>query len=152
MILDSQLNFDPLGTAITAGGASTNVLDMVNPRDMAIGTPLKLLIVGSNTFAAAGAATLNIQLQGSPDNATWVTYMETGALSIAQLNSLSAALDDIDLWGTYVPSRTGVLPRYYRLNYVVATGPFTAGTVGAWFGLINMDQGAYYPSGFNPAN
>lgn len=151
MLLDSQLCFDPAGTAVTATAASTNVLDMVNARDMGIGRKLQLLVLGNGLFAAAGAATLNIQLQGSPDNATWVTFSETGPLSIAQLNSPSA--QNIDLMSQDLPGRApgAPLPRYYRLNYVVTTGPFTAGAMQAYL-TLGRDDNIAYPSGFNPAN
>jgi hypothetical protein len=135
MFLDSTLAFDPLGTLITVTASSTNILDMDNgPRDMGIGHELRLMLFGNNGFAASGAATLNIQLQGSPDMASWVTYAESGVRSIAQLNAGTA--QSINLFRLNLPGRIGnVMPRYYRLNYVVATGPFTAGALGAYLAL-----------------
>ena len=150
MILDSLLTFDPAGTPITAGGPSTNTLDMLNARDMGIGTEpaLMFLVLGNAAFAAAGAATLNIQLQGSADNVNWLTFSESGPLTLAQITSTSQKL-----WTGALPHRAPVapLPRYYRLNYVVGTGPFTAGTVQAYM-TTNVDAAPSYPSGFNPAN
>ena len=150
MILDALLTFDPAGTPITAGGPSTNVLDLLNPRDMGIGTEpaLMLLVLGNAAFAAAGAATLNIQLQGSADNVTWTTYSESSPLTLAQLTSMSQKL-----WTGALPHRAPAapLPRYYRLNYVVASGPFTAGALQAYL-TTNVDAAPAYPSGFNPAN
>lgn len=159
MILDSNLTFDPTGTAITATAASTNIIDLVNQRDLGIGDnpALKVLVVPGATFTAGGAATLTIQFQGAPDNGsgapgTYLTYAETAALSIAQLNTLASTMNN-DLFPLDVPGRPpgAPLPRFYRLNYVVATGPFTAGTLQAYM-LIGRDDIVFYPSGFTVAN
>jgi len=167
MILDSNLVFDPSGTAITVSAASTNVLDMgitgaiptVQGRDIGIGYDQKLVIYGNNAFAAGGAATLNIQLQAAPDNGsgapgTYVTLAETGALSIAQLNAgtpgdggIGTKLFPIDV----PPAQIALLaPRFYRLNYVVATGPFTAGTIVAYLAPWRSDM-VTYPRNFSLA-
>jgi hypothetical protein len=163
MIIDSLLTFDPAGTAITVSAASTNVLDMgvngdipaVQGRDIGISGMLKLLILSSRTFAAAGAATLNIQVQGAPDAGsntpgTYVTFVESGLLSIAQLNA-GAALDAgwklLPIAFPAAPNDlVGNVPRFFRLNYVVATGPFTAGTLTAYL-TEGLQQNVIYPSG-----
>lgn len=159
MILDSNLTFDPAGTAITATAASTNIIDLVNQRDLGIGDnpALKVLVVPGAAFTAGGAATLTIQFQGAPDNGSgapgaYLTYAETAALSIAQLNTLASTMNN-DLFPLDVPGRPpgAPLPRFYRLNYVVATGPFTAGTLQAYM-LIGRDDIVFYPSGFTVAN
>lgn len=148
MILDALLTFDPAGTPITTGGPSTNVLDMLNPRDMGIGNEpaLYLLVVGNAGFQGAG--TLTIQLQASADNAQWDTYAQSAPITLAQLQSTSQKL-----WTQPLPHRApqARLPRYYRLNYAVAGGPFTAGAVQAYM-TTNVDAAPSYPSGFNPMN
>lgn len=173
MILDSTLQFDPAGTAITASAASTNVLDLgINSgvpnsaagggaRDLGIGDDpaLKLLIISNGAFASAdGTATLNIQFQGAPDNGsgapgTYTTYAESGALTITQLNSYPGGVaQGVKLFRIDVPEREAgsPLPRYYRLNYVVGTENFTAGTVQAYM-TTNVDASPAYPSGFSTA-
>lgn len=156
MLLDSNLTFDPSGTAITVSAASTNTIDASVGRDLGIGRDLKVTVTSDGLFAAAGAATLQIQLQGAPDNGsgapgTWDTYAETEALSSAQLNE--TGVQGISLTGFDLPERTpgGKLPRFYRLYYTVATGPFTAGSVQAFINL-SRDQLVDYPSGFTVAN
>lgn len=166
-ILDANLIFDPAGTAVTATAVSTNVLDMgitngigSSARDMGIGDDpaLKLLILSNGLFAAAGAGTLNIQLQGAPDNGsgapgTYTTYAESGALSIAQLNAfIGSVAAGVKLFPIDLPHREAgsAVPRYYRLNYIVATGPFTAGTLQAYM-VIWRDDPLSYPSGFSVA-
>lgn len=156
MLIDKLLEFDPAGTAITATAVSTNILDMVNAREMGnadqTGATPKLLILCQQTFTAAGAGTLNIQIQSAPDNGsgapgTWTTSAETSPLTLAQLVA-GNHLFDIDL-----PHRAAgaAIPRFYRLNYVVATGPMTAGTVQSEL-IISRDNIPAYPSGFTVAN
>ncbi len=156
MIIDSSLQFDPAGTAITATAVSTNVLDMGADGDTGIGTDLKVTVLPQATFTAAGGATLQIQLEGAPDNGsgapgTYDVYAQTEALSISQLNA--GTVQGISLTGFDLPERVlgDVPPRFYRLNYIVATGPFTAGTVQAFMNL-SRDQLPFYKSGFSVPN
>ena len=156
MILDSNLFFDPAGTAITVSAPSTNVLDMGVGRDIGIGPDIKVTVISNKLFAAAGGATLQIQVQGAPDNGsgapgTYDTYAETEALSIAQLNDPN--VQNISLVGFDMPERAqgDAPPRFYRLNYVVGTGPFTAGAVQAFLSTAR-DQLPFYPSGFTVPN
>lgn len=135
MLIDGLLQFDPAGTAVTASAASTNVLDLMQARDLGIGDePLQLMVVTNGAFAPT-TASLNIQVQGAPDNGsgapgTWTTYAESGALTGTQLNANGngTVVLPIDL-----PARApgAAVPRYLRLNYVVTSGPFTTGTLQA---------------------
>lgn len=154
-IEDGSLQFDgAVGSssfaAITVSRVSTNIIDLVNARDLGVGdqegaTPKLLILVGT-AFAAAGAGTLEIQFQGAPDDGTgapgtWTTYASSGALSLAQL-AAGNKLFPID-----VPHRApgAALPRFYRLNYVVATGPMTAGTIHSAIVLTRQDSTQYPP-------
>ena len=141
MIIDKYLQFDS-AAAITATQASTNVVDLSSSRDIGIGEPLQLVCTIVTSFAAAGLATLQVQLQTSSDNATWVTLVESDLLAVANLTAGSEVLR--------TPLALGV-QRYLRLNYVVATGPMTAGAVTAEL-VIDRQAVAAYPSGFNAAN
>jgi hypothetical protein len=155
MILDSLLAFDGTASAPTTAVAitvtrdSTNILDMGVNRDMSIGQPLYLNIVGDGLFAAAGAATLTIAIQGAPNSSgspgTWTTYAQTPALSIAQVNSALSMLWPLTLPSP--PSGAVSTPRFYKLVYTVATGPFTAGAILAF--LAHERSGMlYYASGY----
>ena len=149
MLLDSTLALDGPGfVAITATRDSTNVVDLGVARDMGIGTSLYLVMIGDGLFAAAGAATLSIAFRGSADDSTYFTYAQGTVLSIAQLNA-----------GGYFlpitvprPLATGIMPmpRYYKMVYTVATGPFTAGAVQAYLALSRDDIPAY-PAGYSTA-
>jgi hypothetical protein len=154
MILDKLLQFDAGATAITASAASTNTLDMLNARDIAIGgnmdqDPLVVVTVGV-TFTAAGAATLTIQCQASVDNASWTTVSQTDAIPKANLTA--GTVIKLPL-GLQQPQSAGI-PRYYRLNYVVATGPMTAGQIEAdlVIGGMQLNNPPVYPSGFTVTN
>lgn len=149
MILDSTLALDGPGfVAITATRDSTNVLDMGVARDMGIGTPLYLAVFGNGLFAAAGAATLSIAFRGSADDSTYYTYSQGAVLSIAQLNAGGYFLPIV----VPRPLATGAMPmpRYYKMVYTVATGPFTAGAVQAYL-TIGRDDIPAYPAGYSTA-
>jgi len=125
-ILDKFLQYSDK-QAVTATAVSTNVVDAgatKNPaigRDLGAGTPLFLFLSVSQTFTAAGAATLVATLQDSADNSSWADVASIGPLSLAQLTAGTSK------WvGLPIPTR-----RYTRVNYTVATGPMTAGIISA---------------------
>jgi|SoimicMinimDraft_15_1059743.scaffolds.fasta_scaffold05538_2 hypothetical protein len=140
MILDGLLLFDN-NSAITASGVSANVLDLLNARDMAPGYDLPILVQPTANFAASGAGTLQIQVQGSADNSAWTTYAESAVLTLAQLTAGRNPFQ-IDLPS---PNPGDPLPRYLRLNYLVGTGPMTAGTITAGIILDRQQNIAYRP-------
>ena len=152
MILDAELLFDSAASISGAtGGASTNVIDLVNARDMEIGdaegkTP-KIMCLVTTAFATSNAATLNVQAQGSTDNITYTTYAESGAVAAAALTAGRYVLA-ID-WPR--PNPGAALPRYLRLNYAIGTGAFTAGAVTAAL-VLGRDDIVAYPPGTVVAN
>lgn len=141
MIMDKNLQFSS-AQAVTVTAASTDVIDQGVARDLMPGQVIQVLAQVGAQFTAAGAATLQVQFQGSSDNVTYSTYAESRAYALAEL-APGARILDID-----VPGRNGpaVLPRYIRLNYVVATGPMTGGTLTAGLVAERGDQ-VYYPPG-----
>lgn len=148
MIIDGLLQFDPALSAITVTRASTNVIDLLNARDIGTGYPdMKVYVGVTAAFTAGGAATLVIQLQGSVDNVTYSTYAETRAFSIAELTPIGRVVV-IDWPNTPVQD---ALPRYLRLNYVVATGPMTAGSVNAQL-VLDAQSTRQYPAGVTITN
>lgn len=148
MITDKLNMFSGLaGQSVTATAASTDVLDLGplthgnTRRDIGAGEPLYLVIAVLVAAAAAGAATVNFQLQTSDDNATWVTLFDSGSVALADMTAGKRPV------AVAVPR--GVR-RYLRVNYSVGTGPLTAGTF--WAGLVkDVQDTATYASGFTIA-
>jgi len=93
-------------------------------RGNGIGSPMVVVDIGT-AMTSTNSATLNVQFQGSTDASTWTTYIETGAIPAA---SLTANKRIATFAWPSVPSGAA-LPRYVRLNYVVATGVFATGTI-----------------------
>ena len=139
MILDKLLMFSE-AQAVTATAASTDVIDLApvdgTRRDIGVGYPLEFWATVDTTATAGGAATLNVQLQTSPDNSTWTTIYDSGALA------LSALTVGKRLFSTKVPA--GV-QRYLRVNYSVGTGPLTAGAFTSGINLDVDNNTPYYP-------
>lgn len=93
MILDKLLMFSE-AQAVTATAASTDVIDLApvdgTRRDIGVGYPLEFWALVNTTATAAGAATVNVQLQTSPDNSTWTTIYDSGAWLWQRLKLVSA--------------------------------------------------------------
>ena len=135
MILDKLLMFSE-AQAVTASAASTDPIDGTR-RDIGVGEPLEFWANVNTTATAAGAATLNVQLQTSPDNSTWTTLYDSGTLALAALTAGKR------LFSAKVPA--GV-QRYLRVNYVVGTGPLTAGAFTSGINLDVDNNTPYYPT------
>lgn len=150
MILDNSLLLDT-AHAITATADSTNVIDLLNARDIGAGnapgaTP-KLMVLVTTAFATTNAGTLTVKVQGSTDNSTYTTYAESRAYTSAEMTA-GVRLLDIDIPR---PSGTAALPRYLKLNYTVANA-FTGGAVTSAIVLGRDDNTPAYPSGIAISN
>lgn len=163
MILDYNYLFDGSqssttgvlnGTNLTAAAlgtaASTNVIDLVNARDMGIGDApsLKLMVMVSTQFTSTGAGTLKIEAQGSTDNSAWTTYAEEPAKAISGY-AAGTKIAQFD-WPGVNPD-TGALPRYLRLLYTTATSSFSAGAVISGI-VLGRDDNRAYASGIAISN
>jgi hypothetical protein len=156
MLLDALLEFDAYtGVAITVTRDSTNILDMGAQRDMGVGERvLDLLCVINTTFAAAGAATLTVALQGAPNNAgvpgTFVQLAASPAYAVAQLIAGRELLrTPMPLWEPLVTPDLLNVPRFYKLVYTVAAGPMTAGKIASYLiDHVGRQANRSYPSGF----
>lgn len=126
--------------ALTVTAPSTNVIDLLPTgkayrhavalkRNLGIGDCIPFLIQVTQDFAAAGAATLTLELQ-TDDNEAFASpsaVWNSGAIPIADLK----AGENLGLVN-YIPkgrNGRGLTERYFRLQYTVATGPFTAGAI-----------------------
>lgn len=140
-IYDALLEFEPsTGTAVTVTAASTNTIDLSQAIDI-VDEHIWLDVKWLNAPTAAGAATMNVQLEGSTDDATWSLVEETGVQPITEWTSAGATV-----WLTKLGTFQA-LYRYIRLNYVIATGPLTAGTL---FAALTADPSRHpaYPRNY----
>lgn len=136
-MIDANLVFDgtllttgtggPTGVAITATRASTNVIDFLTARDVGVNMDLDAHVFITSAFLAAGAATLQISYQTSSDNVTFVDVL------FSPVYAKAALVVGASIFRYPVPlnqlNDTGQPNQYHRLNYIVTTGPFTAGAV-----------------------
>jgi hypothetical protein len=144
MIFDAQNIFSDQ-QAITTSAVSINVIDFgasgkpigaaANIRkDMGRGTKIPLRIQATEAFLASGAGTLTIELQ-TDDNEAFSspkTVWTSGAIPKASL--VAGYVTNLE----HIPRGTD--ERYARLNYTVATGPFTAGKITAGVVLAGEDN------------
>jgi hypothetical protein len=151
MILDAYSCFDD-NVAITATRVSTNVIDLLDRRDIGPGRSIPILILPTGTFSSAGGtATLTVAAQTSVDNITFTDAILSDALSITALNSaIGSPFVLATDWPR--PKKGEALPRYLRLNYTVGTQNFTGGTIQAWLSPLGRDDLIGYPSGFTVAH
>jgi hypothetical protein len=143
-IFDSNLVFQTIGTyqslVTSTSVVSSVVIDLVNAREMAaandgLGSVPKVVVFTSSSgiTAACASATFQVQFQGSTDNTTFTTYIETPATTTTNLtaNTMIASFD----WPLRPPGVA--LPRYVRLNYVFANLLATTISTGAvWAGIV----------------
>jgi hypothetical protein len=158
MILDGTLVFTGTpgipgsGDFPTASGASTNMIDLVNMRDLGIGDDpaLKLLIQVITAFV--GGTSVDVQLQGAPDNGlgapgAWTTMWDSTAITTANL-VVGLYISNVDLPRIFGPTPLQPfiqpLPRFLRLNYVLV-GAFTGGGLFGAIVLDREDQISYRP-------
>lgn len=145
MILDAKNLFSDQ-QAVTATARSTNVIDMVAAsRDLGVGEQLFVALTVQQTFAAAGAATLTVTLE-TDDNAGFSSTAVIASTAAIPKATLVAAMDPI-----YIPLPPGAWERYVSVNYTVATGPFTAGTISAHL-VKNIQRAKTYPANFVTAS
>ena len=152
--MDGLLLFSSAQALTTGTAASTNVIDLLNARNMGIGDDPALKIACFITTAFAGGTSLVIQAQGSTDNSTYTTYAESRTLLTAEL-LIGAKLFPIDWPANGLANSLGndPLPRYLRLAYVMANAgcTFTTGAVTAALVLDRQDY-VTYPAGINISN
>lgn len=181
MILDNFLMFDPPASPaalaqVQGAYVSGNIIDLhmagipvlanlQGARDMGIGDnpALKMLVQVATAFTSAGAATLQIALQGAPDNGSGVpgsyaTWWLSPAYALATIAVAGARLYDMDMPR---PPAGIAIPRFLRMAYIIGGATTTAGTVISGIVLDRFDQpysstgnavNGGYPAGLNVAN
>lgn len=185
MILDGLLTFTGTSNGasggITAGAqtdspttgtqAASNIIDIGitsgvptsanggGARDLGIGDDPALKLSAIVTTAFTVGTSLQLQLQGAPDNGSGAagsyTTMWTSPAVVEASLVAGAQLANIDIPR---PAPGQVLPRFYKLNFITV-GTHSTGAIEAQIVLDRDDQilgtaGVYsgYPAGINVAN
>ena len=121
MIIDKLLRVSNK-QAVTTTAVSTDVIDFGQPNpNTGMSDRGKMVVTVSDSAAAAGAATVTFVVQDSADNLSFADVMSFGPVG---KDSLKAGAQVV------IPMPTR-LRRYCRVNYVVGTGPLTAGRFSA---------------------
>lgn len=147
MLTDAFLQLST-AQAVTASAVSTNTIDLGVARDIAIGTPLYVVIQVNTSATATGAGTVNFQVISSAgaDLSSPTVLSQSGAIGKAELTA-SRKLIAVPIG----PSVLVAAPngqRYLGLNYEVGTGPLTAGAFTATI-TASLPPGAQlYGSGY----
>ena len=182
MIIDSLLLFTGGATGVgnsdsatdsptTGTQASSNVIDLGivagipsyanggGARDIGVGDDPSMKMMVAVTTAFASGTSLQVLLQGAPDDGTGIpgsyTTMYSGPVVLEAALIVGARVADIDV-PRPVPGQA--MPRFLRLSYVT-DGTHTAGKIEGTMVLDRNDQpggtcGALsgYPAGLNVAN
>lgn len=140
MLIDKFLQVSD-GQSVRATAASTDVIDFgqANP-NTGLDDRSKMVIAVGEAVAASGAATVTFVVQDSMDNATFTDVISSAAIGKADLTAGKQVVIPM-------PSR---LRRYCRVNYVVSTGPLTAGKFSAQV-VTGVQQNTPYPDSANIA-
>ena len=157
MLLDNNLIFDS-NAAITTTRDSTNIIDLVNARDIGDGEELEVLVQVGTTALASTATTTTIQakIMVSTDNSTYTTAALSDAVQIGLTTTgshiLNIHMPIRRLYSEVAGTGNDAYPRYIKLNYV-ASATLSAGTLtAALIGARQTNPAAGYPSGFTVAN
>ena len=144
MITDKLLRVSE-DQVVTSSAVSTDTIDLVRARDMGEGKELYVYFTVTETVTASGAATVDFQVIGSTAAALTspVVLGTSGAIGKATLTAGKRIPVPIN------PQIGSLGLRYLGANYVVATGPLTAGKFTA--DVVETIQGGekYYASGFS---
>lgn len=145
-ILDGTLG-PVAGAAITVTRVSTNVIDWLVARDMGAGEILGIHVDVLQAFTAGGAATLTVNAEVCDTvGGTYLNILSTPIIPVAQLIAGTPIMRYGFPVNQMLNAVAGILKapgRFFRLNYTVATGPMTAGTVMAYL-TPELDRDVYY--------
>lgn len=178
MILDNLLAFVSSPQTITSTAASTNIIDLTGfgsgqtpnlnfgnatkyGADMGIGdgeAVPKVVFTVSTTFTTSNSATLTVQLQGAPDNGSnapgsYTTYAEIPTLGTSSLIASATTPAAPGIFAIDWPKvpYNAAFPRFWRINWQVNVGTFSAGAIG-FAGIVLQNDTSWsmgqYPSNF----
>jgi hypothetical protein len=127
------------GAAITASRVSTNVLDLLVPRDYGAGEPLGVHVDVTTAFATLTSLTIDLEICATVGG-TYLSIISSPVIPVAQLIAGAPIFRYALPVNQLLNGTAGVLAtpgRYVRLNYTVAGSSATAGAV---FSFVNPRQ------------
>lgn len=147
MITDAFLALSS-AQAVTASAVSTNTIDLSVARDLGPGMDLFAIFTVDVAALAAGAATVTFQVISSASAALTspTVLISSDAIGKAEL-ILGRRPIQMEIPSTVLAAQP-IGQRYLGVQYVVATGPLTAGSFSATISDSHLSVGKNYPSGF----
>ena len=152
--------YDVAGLGVNV--AATNITGLVPgtlPTTAAMGEDLggggpnasapQLGVFINTNFTAGGAATMRFQLEAAVDAGsgvpgTWDIIVQSDDIPVADLIT-----SDNPIVSFTVPKRYPGqgFPRFYRLNYLISTGPMLTGALSAYL-MTGIDDNPLYPANY----
>lgn len=148
MILD-KFNQLSNAQAVTASAVSANTMDLGVARDIGAGEDIQVAVTVDVAATAAGAATVDFQVISSAaaDLGSPTVLGASGPIGKAEL-TLGRKPIFLKIPRPILLAQP-IGQRYFGIQYVVATGPLTAGTFSAHVVKDAQDMAKIYPSGFS---
>ena len=151
MITDALLQLSS-AQAVTTTAVSDNTIDLgPQARDIGAGQQLYIAITVDETVTASGSATVEFQVvtANAAGLGSFTVLTSTGAIGKSELAAgrkpILIPISSMHLQ-QFLNGR-----RYLGVNYVVATGPLTAGKFTANVVADRQDMQRYYSSGYTVA-
>jgi len=150
MMTDALLQLSA-AQVVTASAVSTNTIDLGQNRDLGPGSDIYAAFTVDEAAVAAGAATVTFQVISSAAAALTspTVLIQTDAIGKAEL-TLGRRPIVIEIPSSILAAQP-IGQRYLGVQYVVATGPLTAGKFSCALLDSKLDVGKNYPSGFTVA-
>lgn len=150
MMTDALLQLSS-AQVVTASAVSTNTIDLSQNRDIGAGEDLYATFSVAEAAVAAGAATVDFQVitSAAADLSSPTVIGTSGPVPKADL-TLGRKPFSICINASILLAQP-VGQRYFGVQYVVATGPLTAGKFSCAITDTDVGGPKYYASGFSVA-
>lgn len=140
-LIDAKLQFSS-AQAITSAADSTNYVDLDVARDIAVGTPLYLMLNVTTAFTD-GSSDSTLTVTAEFDSTT--TFTPDYSYVVATLPALSAAGTVVYIPLHAIPGATKY--RYMQVSYAPNSGDLTTGSVSAQI-VMGVPDNYSYPNAY----